>query len=80
MIIKFFVYIFMLFIMVMFVSCGDLCEKHSTTQPEKEPSTDGIKNVYEGLGWSIDTYMVDGHKYVVASTTNGVAICPAKED
>lgn len=79
---KFSLLTFMLFIMVMFVSCDDVCKNHFTTiQPEKEePSTDGVKIVYKGRGWSIETYMIDGHKYVVASTTNGVAICPAKED
>jgi len=67
---------FMMFIMVMFISCSKVVEY----KVEKEVVINGEVVVYKGFGWSIRTYVIDGHKYIVASSTNGVAICPAKED
>jgi len=63
--------LFMLFVL----SC---CSSEQKAEQEKKPNI--YTELHGGLSWKIGTFVIDGHKYIYFSTSNGVAICPTKED
>lgn len=61
------------------VFCISCCSQKENNA-EKETNSSILTKIEGNAFWSIEVATIEGHKYIVVSTGNGVAICPAKVD